>query len=366
MTSRAFSGRVAGFALLTTLALAACETKRTELVDAYGDPAFNFVLATSATGLPSGTATVGATSVTVSAANLRALATGEYEFWLLGRDAQNIDVPTQGFGRVVEFFTRVDTLADGSANLNPVTGDTIFVTDSTIVSDIRTGGYAGSDNPFVTSMRVIIDSTADGSNPATNHAVFLTIESSAASTPGAARFLWRRIGVGGTGAMSFGNFGGSDIVNTVSPLDYVFAARGSGLGGARGGEMSVDVKELARPPVGFFYRGYVVDAKGDGVMVDTLRSSWNADPTVSRVSLYDADMNDLLPEVVGGDIRAAQVRNCATGSAVNNCQNAMDLPATDTFVGYTKFVLKIEPKGGVAPTRNRSITHAGDLPKEVQ
>lgn len=263
MTPRTRIGRALGATLVAGVVLTACETDRATVFEPVGVPAFDFVVTTGAAGLPSGTATVGASTVTVTASNLRALGGGgQYQFWVLGRDAQNVDVPAQAFGAVKEFFL----YADGT---DPVTGDTIFSLDSTTISDVSIAGYAGSDDPMVTSVRVTIDSVADGSDPTTYHAVFLTLESAAATTPGAARFLWRRIGVGGSGSMLFGNFGGSDVVNVTSPQDYVFGARGAGFGGARGSEVSVDLTEVARPPVGFFYRGYIVRTDGTGVVVDT-------------------------------------------------------------------------------------------------
>lgn len=368
MTSRVRLGRAAGYAILASCVFGACETKLTEMTDVVGPRAFDFAVGPAAAGLPSGTATVATGKVTLSLSGLRALAGGQYQFWVLKRDSLNRDVTTQVFGTIKELRRRVDTLPDGTPNLNPITGDTIYVADSTTISAIRVAGYTGSDDALVTSARVTLDSTADGSSPATQHAVFVTLETAPATSPGAAQFLWRRIGVGGSGAMLFGNFGGSDVINLQSPRDYVFAARGAGLGGARGAELSVDFREMARPPIGFFYRGYVVNAAGNGTVVDTLRSAWSRESTISRVSLYDADVNGVLPGVEGGDIRAAQVRNCASGSGVNNCQNTMALPAVadSTFRGLASFQLKLEPKGGVAPIRNRSVSLAGLLPAEVK
>jgi hypothetical protein len=290
--------------------------------------------------------------------NLRGLAAGQYQFWVLGRDAANLDVPVQAFGAIKEFFLY-------PAGTDPITGDTIFATDSTTISDVAVAGYAGSDDPVVTLVRVTIDSVADGTDPTTYHAVFVTLETGVATSPGTARFLWRRIGVGGAGSLLFGNFGGSDVINVQSPQDYVFAARGGGTGGARGPELSVDFRELSRPPVGFVYRGWVVDEDGDGVVVDELRSAWSRDSTVSRVSLMDADVNDALPGVTGGEIRSAQIRNCASGSATTNCQNTMALPVDGTFLGYATFQLKLEPKNGAAAIRNKSVTLAGVLPDAV-
>jgi hypothetical protein len=359
MTSRLQFGRAALVALLASSTFLACETKLTELTEAVGPIAFNFAVGPAANGLPTGSVAMGAAAVTLTMSNLRALSGGHYQFWVLGRDAQNLDVPVQAFGTIKEFFLK-------GVGTDPITGDSIFETDSTSISDIRTDGYVGTDDPVVTSVRVILDSLADNTNPTTYHAVFVTLESGTASAPGAARFLWRRIGVGGAGSMLFGNFGGSDVVNLQSPRDYVFGPRGGGTGGARGAELSVDFRELARPPIGFVYRGYITDVLGDGVVVDELRSAWSRDSTISRVSMIDADVDDALPGVTGGDIRAAQIRNCASGSGVNNCQNTMALPADNTFVGYESFQLKLEPKGGAGPIRDKSVTLVGTLPDPVK
>lgn len=369
MTRRPQSGRAAVLAVLASCAFFACQTSLTEVTQEVGPFSFDFNVGPAAAGLPSGTVSMGAGGLTLSLNGLRALSTGEYEFWVVGRDSLNLDVPVQLMSPLmIEYYQRVDTLADGSPNLDPITGDTIKVGDSTFVSDTLTytAGYAGSDDGRVTRVVVVLDSTADGSDPTSYHAVVVTLEDGPATTPGPARFLWRRIGVGGAGSMLFGNYGGSDVINVQSPNDYVFGARGAGKGGARGPEVSVDLDELARPPVGFFYAGYIVNATGDGVLVDTLRSGWSHDSTESRVNLYMADVNGLLPDITGFDIRHAQVRNCAAGSAQTGCQNSMDLPVDSTFVGYASFQLKLEPKGGVAMIRNKSVTHVGDLPKAVK
>lgn len=442
MTRRVNSGRVAGFALLATCVLTACETKRTEIFDSYGPPAFDFAVATGTSKLPTGRAdrqivrtlvqnieldysgaalattvltrpsgntqdTLAVDSaVSVVARSLRALGGGRvYEVWSMAPDGTSSPV----YGRVVEYKSVY------SGNLDPITGDSVFLVDSTEVAASGAGTYVGSDEFRVDSVafHVIPSDPTNTVNPFSNtqaNAIFVSIESAAATTPSNARFLWSRAALvtggtvanvtvtadtvylstnppfpadaatpdtiqvtrrarstlNGSGALTFGNFGGLDVVNAASPNDYVFGARGTGFGGARGPEMSVDVAELARPPIGFFYRGYVVDAVGNEVMIDTLRSAWSEDPSVSRVSLYDADINDLLPNIVEHDVRAAQIRNCAMVSAVNNCQNGMALPVTDTFKGFVSFVLKIEPKGSVSSAPTKSITHAGDLPKEVQ
>lgn len=84
------------------------------------------------------------------------------------------------------------------------------------------------------------------------------------------------------------------------------------------------------------------------------------------MNLFDADVNGLLPNVVGGEIRAINVRNCASGAGVTNCQNAMNLPVENTFDGFASFQLKLEPKGGAGASPRKSISHVGELPDEVK
>jgi hypothetical protein len=308
-------------------------------------------------------------SVTLTLSNLPALSGGaRYQFWAMGRDAQNLDVVVPAYGSLVEFFSRVDTLPNGDTIFGP-TGDPQLTTDSSVLSLTQLNEYAGSPDSATSWLRVVIDSTGDGGTPVTYHALFVTREDAAAATPGPVRFLWRRIGLAATDVtalMLFGNFGGSDEINLQSPADYVYNPVGAGTGGARGPEISVDFREIPRPPVGFFYRGVLLDENGQNVVVDTLRSAWNPDASISRVSLYDADVNPLLPGLASTAIRASQVRNCAAGSAVNNCQNTLALPATGTFIGMAKFQLKLEPKGNIATVSNALVSHAGDLPDEVK
>lgn len=370
MTRRPHSGRLALTALLISGAFLACETNLTEVTDAVGPPSFNFNVGAQATRLPSGSVSLGTASVTFTVQNLRALAAGQYQFWAVGPDDQNLDVPVQLLAfKITENFTRVDTLADGSPNIDPVTGDTIYVADSRVINDTtaaRVTGYAGSDDPFVTSADLVLDQTGDGSDPTTYNSVVVTLETTAgASTPGDAQFLWRRIGVSGGGNLAFGHFGGGDTLAT-SMDDYAFVLAGSGLGGARGAELSVDFLELPRPPVGFYYAGYLVDGDGNGVLADTLRSGWSLDSTVSRVNLYAADVDAVVPDIVGNDIRRSQVRNCASGSLVTSCQNTMALPVDSTFAGLESFALMLLPKGGVAFAPGMSITHTGDVPDKVK
>lgn len=338
-------------------------------------------------------------AVAVTARYLRGLSGGVYQVWNQGPDG----VITPVYGRIVEYFKYF------SGNTT-VIGDSIFNPDSTVIAANGTGTYAGSEDPVVDSVafQILDYDAANTVNPFTNtgtNTIFLSIESAPATTPSTAQFLWHRIGLVATGAATttpfrdtvwisantdstvpdtieisrserltragsgealFGNYGGLDLINAASPSDYTYGLIGAGMGGARGPEVSADLTEVARPPVGFFYRGYIVNNVGVGVVVDTARAPWSSDSTVSRVSLFDADVDPLLPGVVRGDIRALNVRNCASGAAVLNCQNSMGLPATGTFATQAAFVIKLEPKGVAGLGPEKSVVFVGALPDEVK
>jgi len=302
--------------------------------------------------------------------NLRAVS-GAYQFWVVGRDTLNLDVPAAASGTIMQFYLKYSLDANGDTIRDPVSGDPIRVTDSIEVSATPTNVYQGTDDTTMTSVRITLSTTdnAAAPNPATYHAVVVTLESSSGATaPSAARFLWRRIGVGGSGAMSFGNFGGSDVLNTASPRDYVFGGRGTGFGGVRGDEVSIDFTAMSRPPVGFFYRGFLRAVGNDNVqaavIIDTLRAAYSTDSSLSRVSLYDADVNPVLPGIVNMQITKAQIRNCITG--VNACQNTLALSGEKPFAPYPVFVLMLDPKGSSASVPWRSVTAGGDLPEYLK
>ena len=309
-----------GLAALTVAAMG-CDDDRTSTLTPIGDIAIGASVGPAPFRLPSATVAVGA-SATVTAANLRAVTGAGYHFWYVSRDAVTAaDVYTPVFGSVVEFFRR-DSLSAGTSGTpvpDPITGDPITVIDSNVVADstTRTGTYAGTNAAAVYAVRLLLDSAADvgTTTPLTGrNAVVVSLGSGTTSD---AMFLFRRTGVAGVGAgaMSFGNFGGADLIAAANPADYVFAAGGT-------------------------------DTAGTSVLIDTLRSAYNTVTSQSRVSLFDADVNGLLPGIAVTAITNSQVRNCAAG--VTNCANTLSLPATSTFAGQASFILTLNPKGSAA------------------
>lgn len=349
------------------LALGACEENRADVFSPIGPRALDFSMSPDGTGLPGGTVTAGGGVATVAAVGLPQLGGGVYQFWGVALDSNGNDVYTKAFGSVLELFLR-DSVAGGMVVLDPVTGEPIKVTDTTVVSAAGAATYvgtnAGADSVF--QVNIVLDSL-DGTtaNPDGQNTILLTIESAEAASPGTTRFLWRRIGPGGGGALTFGNFAGADPISASNPADYVFTPAGSGRGGFRGMvELSVDFRGLPRPPVGFFYRGVLVDTAGSNVLVDTLRSGWSAVPEFSRVNLYNADVNPTLPDVVGSGINNAQLRNCPQGANVNNCQNSIALTGAMPFAGFVTVELRLVPKAVAALGGGSAML--GDVPELVR
>ncbi len=131
----------------------------------------------------------------------------------------------------------------------------------------------------------------------------------------------------------------------------------SGLGGVLdvGGRLtkvSVDLRNLPLPPVGYFYEGWLVNAETGQAMsmgpVTTLPPD--------TVSLFDADVNLDLPGVTATGIRFANVQVPIDSTGVIVKQDG------GTFtVNLSGFVLTLEPKLGAAG-KNIADLELGTLP----
>ncbi|HEX9727603.1 MAG TPA: hypothetical protein VGA37_03745 [Gemmatimonadales bacterium] len=362
------------------LAAAACDDNRASVFGPIGDPSYDFNIAPVG-AIPGGAVSLNGAgdSATLTLTGLRDLAgSASYQLWAVSRDVDGRDVIMPLTGSIVEFFSRADIdPVTGDTVRDAVTGDPLFVGDSNVVSATATGSYGGpvtrAVNP-ITSVRIIAESGDTLAPVGGANAVVMSIESTGgAAAPSAAQFLWRRVGPGGSGALTFGTFGGTDVISTSSPDDYVYPIIGAGRAGVRGDEFSADMQRMGRPPVGFMYRGYLVDVDGVGTEVDILRSGHSGVTEESRVDLTDADINILLPGVSDVAIFSGQVRNCLQGSGVANCANTLVAPTVaDTTVNedkpfgvFRQFVLALEPKTGASGFAPATVRYTGDIAEVV-
>ena len=350
--------------------VAGCDDDRASVFTPIGPLSYDFTVASAPAGLPGGTVAVGGGAATLTLSGLRDLSSGAYQFWAVSQDAAGQDVYTRIFGSVVEFFTTpgLDPVT-GGVLIDPVTGDTIFVTDSTVIATAASpvNSYTGYIDPLVFSVRIIADSAGDGSAVDAANTILVTLETSAGATaPSAAKFLWRRISAAGGGAVSFGNFGGTEAVDTdaSSARDFIYPVIGVGRAGIRGLEISVDFTRIGRPPVGFFYRGYLLDEDGAATMVDILRTGFSAVAVENRISLVDADIDGLLPGVSSVAIESSQIRNCGSGSTVPSCAGSLSLSGKAPFRIWVpgKFVLTLDPKNGGSGI-GLNVVFEGDVPE---
>lgn len=355
--------RTAALTLGAVLVAAGCQENRATVFSPIGPPSYDFTVSPAAAGLPSGNAATAGNSVVLQMSNLRNLTSGVYQFWGVTADSTGRTVATKAYGRVVEQFQR-DSTVNGKVQTDPVTGDTLRVPDSTVVANDGAATYKGTSKSGVTVV-VTLDSLGSGNAPSAENSVVLSLETAQASQPSNDQFLWERIGLGG-GAMSFGNYGGPDAINQVSPNDYIYLAVGTGEGGVRGSEFSVDLTDIARPPMGFYYRGFLVDGNGAGTLVDTLRTGYSAVAAQNRVNLINVDQSTLYPGVFGTEISSSQIRNCASGSGVAGCQNTLKATGADTlFKSFKTFVVALDPKAGGA-AMGPGVAMSGTIPGIVQ
>lgn len=252
--------------------------------------------------------------------NLAPLASGLYQIWIANADMTDLRSLT---GRVVAYARDEEQ-------------GTI---DSTVI------GTASTFNPPATpydSIRVEVLASDHAVDPHDFDIAFVSLEASEATSPNdAGSFLWRR---GGGGSWTFGIFGGDDAANDI---EFIFA--GTGRGGVRGDELSVDFQGLPRPPEGFAYEGWLFRANGSGVKFSDLTTIVPVESgPVERVSLRDADdRTQSFPNTSPTRILTANVRTFedALGEAIGN---------------FVQFQLVLVPKQST--TEPKSFMFLGELP----
>jgi hypothetical protein len=331
----------AGWITIAVLVAAGCASDRAILFSPEGPVIYNFALGPILGGFPSAElhdrvydpGVTDDSAVRFDMQNLSGLSQGEYQVWL-GTAAGT----TSPAGRIV-MFTSVD---DGMGGLMP---------DSTELS-ASSNAFNPSTNAY-DSIVVEVRQSALGANPQASETAFITIEATPASTPSAAAFLYHRASKpGGLFGPPF-DFGtmGADLA---SDREYIIGGV-SALGGVRGDEeISADVFEISRPPMGFFYDGWLLgDATTSPVRVDELRTSFP-----ERQSLLNADEN------YGCAGSACEPNTNATqffSANVRNFPSAMGLPATQSFCAHTEFRLVLQPKAAIEMGNSYVLT--GDLPE---
>lgn len=293
-------------------------------------------------------------SITVEFRNLEALSGGaQWQLWMVNRDESP---PTMA--PAMATYDRIAILR----SFDPITGELLSESDS-IIETVTTSSFAGqkavkASDGTVSEVKhrfTITDATTGGGTNAPGFFtdIMVTIESGAgAATPSSARALWfQYTDQSGTptnffddastsGTLQFGNFVPTDpaLSRVFTGADFI---QSSGFGGVLGdGQVSVDIRNLPLPPVGFFYEGWLLSAAGDNEL-SGIAVSMGPLTTLppDTVSLFDADIDQSITGVTATGIRFA---------------NAMvkvdptEIVDADLVPRLTTFALTLEPKASAA------------------
>jgi hypothetical protein len=311
----------------TLLAASACKDDRTSVLNIASPPGYIFrSTAGLARGVPSLTTTLetldttaaGPPVVTAAAPRLvvrltalKALLPGKsYRLWLADSSGTVFRLAR---GQV--YRTRTDTAATG----------TITVTvDSSFTGLMQIPGLGRNNVTYRLKLRKGLMGANIRSDSAPFSQVLITIGDSSGTdtTSGAgAPIFGRRNRNNGTalatvvGSAALGNYSPLTVANA-----YTFSAVGSGFGEARDSELTIDFTELARPPMGYAYRAWLVNPDSSSVLIggltapyprrdvsfDPADSSQLGDPAVTPIAFFRANARNfggqmgLVPDATGG------------------------------------------------------------------
>jgi uncharacterized protein (DUF2141 family) len=342
-------------------------------------PAIAALSARAKINAPGGDAIVD--SARLSIRGLKALSgTGVYQAWLVNPAATPAVAPVPALGRLV--VVQLDTVTDV-----PVLVTNRIVLDSTITDVSTFVGYPMSQASHVT-WQFRPTSAASGVSMANYTHVLITLESGpGATTPSGNTALWYNYAdQKGTASQRDDSYldassslvvwGRLDLANLAT---RVFTQAGTGFGGIRGDEISVDFTSLPRPPAGYYYQAWLQDVNGPDTLetatgdyivgkdtaylaVDTLRA-----PFPGRALLFDADAS--IPDPVVQDvppmISAANIRTFAGNIGLDLTRLCVVTNPARGFCPFGRFdnyLVTLEPKGSSPTSPSPTIVFTSSLP----
>lgn len=298
-------------------------------------------------------------------------ASAVWQAWLVNRDEEPVTaVPATAT------YQRVAIVRE----IHEVTGEIISEKDSVLEATPQTSNFQGEliadlggdvGEQEIKHRLIISDATVGGgSGPGFFTDVVVTLEESAgATTPSQAMALWHQYtDQGGTpanyfddssagGTLVFGHFDPDDPTasTTFTEADI---AQASGVGGVvavthDSVEVSVEMKNLPLPPVGYYYEGWLVGPNGNTFSFGPIRAL-----PPDTTSLFHADTATTLPSVTPTGIRYAVARGIIHLDAVIGEEGG------EFTINLTNFYLTLEPKVGAAP-KNIADIEVGLLPTEA-
>jgi len=287
-------------------------------------------------------------SLQVTFSNLEELTGGSvYQAWLVNPGTGG-SAPATGTYYKIELVPIIDD----------VTGEIIGFSEDTVETVTGTSSFVGGDAAYGFLHSLVVSDATLGSGADSvglNTHVTLTITSSPGSAlPDARPFWFQYSDQNGTppdygddsffldGPTLFGNF---DAANPAG--SRVYSGEGQGLGGVRAGELSVDVINVSRPPVGYYLAGFLVALDGTTFSLPEVTG-----PSPDYTSLVNADVEAVDPVVTATGILNANAR-------------VVEGEAGILIGDYFNFILSLEPKAGL-PGLGPIPVQSGEIPEVVR
>lgn len=283
--------------------------------------------------------------------HLEALAGGAmYEAWLANPETGST-IPATGTYYRIELVPVIDD----------VTGEVIGFDEDTVETVEGTNRFGGGNDEFRHALAVSDETLGGGAADSVGFHTYLMLtiaESPGGAEPAEARPFWLQYtDQSGTpddfsddvfflsGEPSFGSFDSADPA-----VSRVYSGEGNGLGGVRldptGSVVSVDMRNLSRPPVGYTLVGWLERVDGTAFRLPDITG-----PAPDYVSLVDADVNLIEGVVTTNGVLDANFR-------VVTSEAGLDMTE------FRRFVLTLEPKAGLED-RGPIEVQVGELPEKV-
>lgn len=283
--------------------------------------------------------------------HLEALADGAmYEAWLANPITGSV-IPATGTYYRIQLVPIIDD----------VTGEVIGFEEDTVATVQGTNRFVGGNDEFRHALAVSDATLGGGATDSVGFHTYLMLtiaESPGGAEPAAARPFWLQYtDQNGTpddlgddvfflsGKPSFGYF---ELANPAASRTY--SGEGNGLGGVRfdpnGSVVSVDMRNLSRPPVGYVLAGWLERVDGT-----TFRMPDVTGPPPDFVDLVDADVQLVENLVTPNGVLDANFRVVTSEAGID-------------LTEFRRFLITLEPKAGLE-SRGPILVQVGDLPERA-
>jgi hypothetical protein len=369
---------ILGACAATVAVAAACGDERSITTEPAGPLGFGISLVKTATNVPRGfvnlpaspiaSANPGNDSIIVTLGGLDSLQTGSYVVWV-GNDSGTKFARATGNLRI----TQVDS------GLNAA-GDPVFTTTVTNRSGLNAFAVGGSNRTlrFATARNAITGlANTDSAN-----LVLVTIEETPGATPGPNRNLWGRRSQAASNVVGlrFGNW--KRRLTSTAPgfvptdeTEYIIST--STTAGAanlpivprgrvevRGSILVVNDSNYYRPPVGWYYAAFAVKVDTIGRPVDTVYLGRRTSPYPNRVSLFEADVGNPVPELLLDRDRVLLAM--ATRVSADSIPKAAPRGGNPAWRDFGFVRVTLQPKAGIEGRMSPAIVTEAVLPKSIR